>query len=130
MTYLRTKPRAPPGTSRAILSIMRAASVFSYVRTFHRLQMLRLWTPTVLYIHRQAKTMIYYMSHQYCNKSKSQLTSPTPAQLPAVAVSTGHIVYRILNQDMHMYCQMSGCNNMGELLSPWAMSPTRQFFSF
>jgi hypothetical protein len=35
---------------------------------------------------------IYYMSHQYCNKSKSQLTSPTPAQLPAVAVSTGHIV--------------------------------------
>jgi hypothetical protein len=24
---------------------------------------------------------------------KSQLTSPTPAQLPAVAVSTGHIVY-------------------------------------
>jgi hypothetical protein len=33
------------------------------------------------------------MSHQYCNKSKSQLTSPTPAQLPAVAVSTGHIVY-------------------------------------
>jgi hypothetical protein len=37
--------------------------------------------------------MMYYMSHQYCNKSKSQLTSPTPAQLPAVAVSTGHIVY-------------------------------------
>jgi hypothetical protein len=33
------------------------------------------------------------MSHQYGNKSKSQLTSPTPAQLPAVAVSTGHIVY-------------------------------------
>jgi hypothetical protein len=35
---------------------------------------------------------IYYMSHQYCNKSKSQLTSPTLDQLPAVAVSTGHIV--------------------------------------
>jgi hypothetical protein len=35
---------------------------------------------------------IYYMSYQYGNKSKSQLTSPTPAQLPAVAVSTGHIV--------------------------------------
>jgi hypothetical protein len=34
---------------------------------------------------------IYYMSHQYGNKSKSQFTSPTPAQLPAVAVSTGHI---------------------------------------
>jgi hypothetical protein len=33
------------------------------------------------------------MSHQYGNKSKSQLTSPTPAQLPAVEVSTGHIVY-------------------------------------
>jgi hypothetical protein len=31
------------------------------------------------------------MSHQYGNKSKSQLTSPTPAQLQAVAVSTGHI---------------------------------------
>jgi hypothetical protein len=39
---------------------------------------------------------IYYMSHQYCNKSKSQLTSPTPAQLPTVAVSTGHIVYPVI----------------------------------
>jgi hypothetical protein len=28
------------------------------------------------------------MSLQYRNKSKSQLTSPTPAQLPAVALST------------------------------------------
>jgi hypothetical protein len=37
---------------------------------------------TPLYAH------TYYMSHQYGNKSKSQLTSPTPAQLPAVAVST------------------------------------------
>jgi hypothetical protein len=36
---------------------------------------------------------IYYMSLQYRNKSKSLLTSPTPAQLPAVALSTGHIVY-------------------------------------
>jgi hypothetical protein len=33
------------------------------------------------------------MSLQYRNKSKSQLTSPTPAQLPAVAVSSGHIVH-------------------------------------
>jgi hypothetical protein len=33
------------------------------------------------------------MSLQYRNISKSQLTSPTPAQLPAVAVSLGHIVY-------------------------------------
>jgi hypothetical protein len=33
-----------------------------------------------------------HMSPQYRNKSKSQLTSPTPAQLPAVALSTGHIV--------------------------------------
>jgi hypothetical protein len=33
------------------------------------------------------------MSLQYRNKSKSQLTSPTPAQLPAVAVLAGHIVY-------------------------------------
>jgi hypothetical protein len=33
------------------------------------------------------------MSLQYRNKSKSQLTSPTPAQLPAVALSAGHIVY-------------------------------------
>jgi hypothetical protein len=32
------------------------------------------------------------MSLQYRNKSKSQLTSPTPAQLPAVALSAGHIV--------------------------------------
>jgi hypothetical protein len=36
---------------------------------------------------------IYYMSLQYRNKSKSQLTSHTPAQLPAVASSAGHIVY-------------------------------------
>jgi hypothetical protein len=36
---------------------------------------------------------IYYMSLRYCNKSKSQLTSPTPAQLPAVALSAGHIVH-------------------------------------
>jgi hypothetical protein len=41
----------------------------------------------------RAHLHIYYESHQYRNKSKSQLTSPTPAQLPAVAVSTGHIVY-------------------------------------
>jgi hypothetical protein len=39
------------------------------------------------------KIELYYMSLQYCNKSKSQLTSPTPAQLPAVALSAGHIVY-------------------------------------
>jgi hypothetical protein len=26
------------------------------------------------------------------------LTSPTPAQLPAVAVSTGHIVYQLMNR--------------------------------
>jgi hypothetical protein len=37
-------------------------------------------------------TCIYYMSLQYRNKSKCQLTSPMPAQLPAVAVSSGHIV--------------------------------------
>jgi hypothetical protein len=37
---------------------------------------------------------IYYESHQYCNKFKSQLTSPKPAQLPAVAVLKGHIVYQ------------------------------------
>jgi hypothetical protein len=37
----------------------------------------------------------YYMSLQYCNKSKSQLTTLTPAQLPAVAVSSGHIVYSL-----------------------------------
>jgi hypothetical protein len=37
------------------------------------------------------------MSLQYCNKSKSQLTSPTPAQLPAVALSPGHIVYGVSN---------------------------------
>jgi hypothetical protein len=36
---------------------------------------------------------IYYVSLQYRNKSKSQLTSPTPAQLPAVALSAGHIVF-------------------------------------
>jgi hypothetical protein len=34
----------------------------------------------------------YYLSHQYRNKSKCQLTRPTPAQLPAVAVSSGHKV--------------------------------------
>jgi hypothetical protein len=34
---------------------------------------------------------IYYLSLQYRNKFKSQLTSPTPAQLPAVALSAGHI---------------------------------------
>jgi hypothetical protein len=33
--------------------------------------------------------IVYYI---YRNKSKSQFTSPTPAQLPAVAVSSGHIV--------------------------------------
>jgi hypothetical protein len=33
------------------------------------------------------------MSLQYRNKSKSQLTSPTPAQLRAVALSAGRIVY-------------------------------------
>jgi TctA family transporter len=38
---------------------------------------------------------IYYMSLQYRNKSKSQLTSPTPAQLPAVALSAGHIVSKV-----------------------------------
>jgi hypothetical protein len=32
------------------------------------------------------------MSLRYRNKSKSQLTSPTPAQLPAL--SAGHIVYK------------------------------------
>jgi hypothetical protein len=35
----------------------------------------------------------YYLSHQYRNKSKNQLTSPMPAKLPAVAVLSGHIVY-------------------------------------
>jgi hypothetical protein len=44
---------------------------------------------------------LYYMSHQYRNKSKSQLTSPTPAQLPAVAVSSGHIVY-VQGVPLHM----------------------------
>jgi hypothetical protein len=43
----------------------------------------------------QKRIWIYYMSLQYRNKSKSQLTSPTPAQLPAVALSAGHIVYPI-----------------------------------
>jgi hypothetical protein len=41
------------------------------------------------------KNHIYYESHQYRNKSKSQLTSPTPPQLPAVAVSTKHILVSI-----------------------------------
>jgi hypothetical protein len=36
------------------------------------------------------------MSLQYRNKSNSQLTSPTPAQLPVVALSAGHIVYTIM----------------------------------
>jgi hypothetical protein len=39
--------------------------------------------------------MYIYLSHR--NKSKSQLTSPTPAQLPAVAVSSGHIICICLN---------------------------------
>jgi hypothetical protein len=37
---------------------------------------------------------------QYRNKSKSQLTIPTPAQLPAVAVSSGHIVYTVRAQNL------------------------------
>jgi meckelin len=41
--------------------------------------------------HGLTKVSVYYMSLQYRNKSKSQLTSPTPAQLPAVAVSSGQI---------------------------------------
>jgi hypothetical protein len=54
------------------------------------------------------------MSHQYCNKSKSQLTSPTPAQLPAVAVSMGHIVYTV----MYIYRVVIYWNNIkGELSS-------------
>jgi hypothetical protein len=32
---------------------------------------------------------IYYMSLQYCNKSKSQLTSPTPAQAASCCVISG-----------------------------------------
>jgi hypothetical protein len=40
------------------------------------------------------------MSLQYRNKSKSQLTSPTPAQLPAVALSGGHIVYHTPNASL------------------------------
>jgi hypothetical protein len=42
------------------------------------------------------QVLTYYMSLLYRNKSKSQLTSPTPAQLPAVALSAGHIVCLIL----------------------------------
>jgi hypothetical protein len=51
------------------------------------------------------------MSHQYFNKSKSQLTSLTPAQLPAVAVSTRQIVYiyiyiyiMIINSTPKVWC--------------------------
>jgi hypothetical protein len=47
------------------------------------------------------------MSHQYGNKSKSQLTSPMPAQLPAVAVSTGHIVHTYIWQNNTHYCLLS-----------------------
>jgi hypothetical protein len=35
------------------------------------------------------------------------LTSPTPAQLPAVAVSTGHIVYHIIKQKKMFKCLYS-----------------------
>jgi hypothetical protein len=51
---------------------------------------------------------IYYKSHQYRNKSKTQLTSPTPAQLPADAVSTGHIVSiycKAAEWDIYIYCK-------------------------
>jgi hypothetical protein len=35
-------------TANSITSIMSAAHVLSYIRTFHRLHLLRLWTPTIL----------------------------------------------------------------------------------
>jgi hypothetical protein len=39
--------------------------------------------------------LIYYMSLQYCNKSKSQLTSPTPAQAASCCVISGtYSIYR------------------------------------
>jgi hypothetical protein len=49
--------------------------------------------PICCQLHGNGRANIYYMSHKCRNISKSQLTSPTPAQLPAVAVSSGHIVY-------------------------------------
>jgi hypothetical protein len=38
----------------------------------------------------------YYVSHRYRNKSMSQLTIHMPAQLAAVALSSGHIVCTIV----------------------------------
>jgi hypothetical protein len=49
-------------------------------------------TYTIVSAEQQYLCSTYFdMSLQYRNKSKSQLNSPTPAQLPAVAVSSGHI---------------------------------------
>jgi hypothetical protein len=52
----------------------------------------------------------YYMSLQYRNKSKFQLTSPTPTQLPAVALSAGHIVYLKLKLETLQF--MPGIKNL------------------
>jgi hypothetical protein len=41
---------------------------------------------------------IYYMSRWYCNKSKSQLTSPTPAQAASCCIISG--TYSILSIEM------------------------------
>jgi hypothetical protein len=50
------------------------------------------------------------MSLQYRNKSKSQLTSPTPPQLSAVALSSGHIV---CVQVMFFFCIVKRESNDG-----------------
>jgi hypothetical protein len=44
---------------------------------------------------------IYYMSRWYCNKSKSQLTSPTPAQAASCCVISG--TYSTLVQHLHFF---------------------------
>jgi hypothetical protein len=64
---------------------------------------------------------MYYLSHQYRNKSKSQLTSPTPAQLPAVAVSSGHIVY----DNVTYLASLGKYQNCITNLCRWYMRPIR-----
>jgi hypothetical protein len=79
---------------------------------------------------------MYYMSLQYRNKSKSQLTSPTPAQLPAVALSAGHIVctsdqffcgtHRKWQKrpplEGLLYAVFDGCNRLGGVIKFWVQS--------
>jgi hypothetical protein len=44
---------------------------------------------------------IYYMSLQYCNKSKSQLTSPTPAQAASCCVISGTYSIALIVDSIH-----------------------------